>query len=104
PQYTRLGRVARRRLSKTLNSTSLGTVLNADTMCARRAFFARASAPDDVWAIASSLSSLVIGMEQLTMTLPETLTVCFSTSLTRDQCTASRIASASCTASGGVPG
>jgi len=54
-------------------------------------------------AIASSLSSLVIGNEQLTMTLPDTLPACFRTSSTRDQCTARRIASASRTASDGVP-
>ena len=43
------------------------------------------------------------GSEQLTITLPDTSPAFFNTSSTRDQCTASKSASASRAASSGVP-
>src|SRR5207248_2589971 len=103
PQYTRLGLLALRRASKTPNSTSLGTVLNAETTRALGILFASSSAPDDVWAITRPVSSAFIGNEHVTMTLPDTSPACFNTSSTRDQCTASNSASASRAASPGVP-
>src|SRR5439155_19968941 len=103
PQYMRLGLLALRRASKTPNSTSLGTVLKAETTRAFGNRFASASAPEDVWAITRSVSSAFIGSEQLTMTLPDTSPACFNTSSIRDQCTASKSAAASRAASPGVP-
>src|SRR6185503_13265997 len=104
PQYRRLGRRRRRRfVAKTSNSTSLGTVPNADTTLALRTFLARASAPDDVRATTSRLSSALIGSAQVTITLPATAPACFNTSSTRDQCTARSSASAFDAASRGVP-
>ena len=67
----RAGRGAVFRLSKTLNSTSLGTVWNADTTRAPRAFFASVSAPDEMFPTTSSVLPAFIGSEQLTMTLPD---------------------------------
>src|SRR5260370_1409093 len=95
--------MALRRASKTLNNTSLGTVLKAETTRALGTFLANASAPEEVCAIARSVSSAFIGSEQVTMTLPDTSPACFRTSSTRDQCTASKSASASRAASLGVP-
>src|SRR2546423_11347205 len=95
PQYTRLGRLALRLAANTPNSTSLGTVPNADTTRALGTRLASASAPEEVWAITRSVSSAFIGSEQVTMTLPDTSPACFNTSSTRDQCTASNSASAS---------
>src|SRR6266851_3078435 len=99
----RLGLEDLRRASKTPNSTSLGTVLKAETTRALGTFFASSSAPEDVWAITRPVSSAFIGSEQLTITLPDTSPACFKTSSTRDQCTARNNASASRAASAGVP-
>ena len=52
-------------------------------------FFANASAPDDVCAIAKAVSLAFIGSEQVMSTFPERSPACFNTSLTRDQWTAS---------------
>src|SRR5712664_3197338 len=103
PQYTRLGLVALLRRSKTPNNTSLGTVLNAETTRALGIFLTSFSAPEEVWATTSPVSSAFIGSEQLTITLPDLSPACFTTSSTRDQWTASRTASASFAASRGVP-
>src|SRR6185312_12788825 len=103
PQYTRDGRLVLRLDSKTGKRTSLGTVPKADTTCARRAFLASASAPEDVRAMTSLVSSALIGREQVTMTFPDKSPACFSTSFARDQWTAKRTASASRAASSGVP-
>jgi hypothetical protein len=78
-------------------------VPNAATTRARGTLRASASAPESVWAITSPVSSLLIGSEQVTMTLPDRLPACFNTSSTRDQCTASSRASAPRAASAGVP-
>src|SRR5208337_5645612 len=99
PQYTRLGLSALRRASNTPNSTSLGTVLKAQTIRAFGTFFAISSAPEEEWATTSSVLSAFIGSEQLTITLPDKSPACFSTSSTRDQCTASKRVSASFAAS-----
>src|SRR6266550_5248753 len=103
PQYTRLGRLTLRRASKTPNNTSLGTVPNAETTRALGTFLASSSAPEEVWAITSPVSSVFIGSEQVTITLPDTSPACWNTSSTRDQCTAKRSASAPSAASRGVP-
>ena len=78
-------------------------MLKAETTRAFGTLFASASAPEEVWAITRSVLSAFIGSEQLTMTLPDTSPACFNTSSTRDQCTASKSASASRAASPGVP-
>src|SRR5438093_8202392 len=70
---------------------------------ALRIFLASASAPDYVWATASAVSFAFIGSEHVMTTLPDRSPVCFNTSATRDQCTASNIASAWRAASRGVP-
>src|SRR5437899_3488459 len=67
PQYTTLGLVALRRASNTPNSTSLGTVLNAETTRAFGTLFASSSAPEEVWAITRSVLSSFIGREQVTI-------------------------------------
>src|SRR6266566_9168963 len=90
PQYTRLGRVVLRLASYTPKSTSLGTVLKAETTRAFGTFFASSSAPDEVLAIMSFVLPASIGSEQVTITLPDKSPACFSTSSIRDQCTASR--------------
>src|SRR5438105_6819828 len=94
PQYTRLGRGELLRASKTSNSTSLGTVLKAQTTCAPRAFFASSSAPDDVRPTTRPVLPSFIGSEQVTMTLPDRSPARLSTSSHRDQCTAKGMASA----------
>src|SRR5438552_16642543 len=58
------------RLSNTLKSTSLGTVLNAATTRAPGTLFASSSAPDELWATTRSVSSAFMGSEQVTMTFP----------------------------------
>lgn len=63
--------MALRRASKTLKSTSLGTVLNAETTWAFGTLFASSSAPEEVWVMTRSVSSSFIGSEQLTITLPD---------------------------------
>src|SRR5512136_2787830 len=93
PQYRRLGRGALARAANTLNSTSLGTVLKAQTTLAFGTFFASASAPDDVWATTNSELSALRGSEQVTITLPDRSPACFNTLSTWDQCTASSRAS-----------
>jgi len=103
PQYTRLGRGALLRASKTPTSTSLGIVLKAQTTCAPRAFFASSSAPEEVRPTTRPVLPSFIGKEQVTTTLPERSPAWLSTSSNRDQCTANKIASASCVASLGVP-
>src|SRR6267143_894659 len=103
PQYTRLGRSFLRLASNTANSTSLGTVLKAETTLAFGTFFASSSAPDEVLAMMSFVLPASIGSEQVTTTLPAKSPACFSTSSIRDQCTARRSASASFAASPGVP-
>jgi len=57
--------------SKTSNKTSLGTVPKAETTLARFAFFANASAPDNVCAIARAVSLAFIGSERVISTFPE---------------------------------
>src|SRR5258706_15147655 len=99
----RLGFVDLRRDSKTPKRTSLGTVLKAETRRACGIFFARASAPEEVWAMTRPESLAFIGSEQVRITLRERSPACDSTSSMRDQCTASRIAPAPLTASPGVP-
>ena len=93
----------RARASKTPKSTSLGTVLKAHTTRASGTLFASSSAPEVVWAMTSPVSSSFIGSEQVRITFPDRSPACARTSSTRDQCTASRRASASCAASRGVP-
>ena len=67
----RLRRAGRRlvpgllRTSKTPKSTSLGTVLKAQTTRAFGSFFASASAPEEVWAMTNSVLSAFIGSEQV---------------------------------------
>ena len=71
-QYVLMMVVAQRSLadlrlaSKTPKSTSLGTVLKADTTLAFGTFLASASAPEDLWAMTSSMLSSFIGREQVT--------------------------------------
>jgi hypothetical protein len=67
----RLGRVALRRAANTPNSTSLGTLLKADTTRAFGTFLASASAPENVLAMTSSVSSAFIGSEHVMITLPD---------------------------------
>jgi hypothetical protein len=74
-----------------------------ETTRARFVFFASASAPDDVCAIARAVSLAFIGSEQVTSTFPERSPACFKTSLTRDQWTARSTTSAPSAASPGVP-
>jgi hypothetical protein len=61
------------------------------------------SAPEVVWPMTRSVLRVFIGREQVTTTLPDRSPACFSTSCMRDQCTASKTASASGAASRGVP-
>ena len=106
PQYKRLGRRGVLLLLfrlKTSNNTSLGTVLNAETTWAWRTLIANVSAPDDVCATTSAVLFAFIGSEHVTITLPERSPAGFNTALTRDQCTASKSASASRMASRSVP-
>src|SRR6267378_2994535 len=70
PQYTRLGRLALRLASYTAKSTSLGTVLNAATTLAFGIILASSSAPEDVWATTSPVSSSFIGSEHVRDHLP----------------------------------
>src|SRR3954469_8384061 len=104
-QYTTVGRLPRRRRrANTANNTSLGTELSAETTLALGIFFASASAPDEVWPITRRVSDLFIGSEHVTTTLPDRSPAFRNTSLTRDQCTARRTASASRAASSGGAG
>jgi hypothetical protein len=61
---TKLGRLALHLASYTPKSTSLGTVLNAETIRASGIIFASSSAPEEVWAMTSSVLSSFIGREQ----------------------------------------
>src|SRR4029077_17111447 len=103
PQYTRLVRDFLLLASKTPNSTSLGTVLNAQTTRALGAFLASSSAPDVVVPAISFVLLESIGRQHVSITLPDKSPDCFSTSSIRDQCTSSNTASASFAASLGVP-
>ena len=62
-QYTMLGAVALHRASNTPNSTSLGTLLNAQRTSAPGTFSASASAPEVVWARTSSVYFVTVAEE-----------------------------------------
>src|ERR1700733_6581227 len=98
-----LGLVFLRRDSNTEYNTSLGTVLKAETIWLLGSILASAPAPDEGRPITMPLSSSFIGMEHVITILPDRSPACFSTSLTRDQCTASSTASACLAAPAGVP-
>jgi hypothetical protein len=57
--------------SNTSKSTSLGTVLKADTIRAFGSRLASSSEPDHARPMMSAVSSRFIGSEQLTITLPD---------------------------------
>src|SRR2546428_673188 len=63
PQYTKVRRLALLFASNTLNSTSLGTVPNADTTAALGIFFASSSAPEEVRPTTRPVSFAFIGSE-----------------------------------------
>ena len=80
------------------NLLTIGTQIDVRAMLTRMIDFLKMRG---ITALFTSLTSA--GSEQETTTLPERSPACFSTSSTRDQCTASNSASASRVASCGVP-